>query len=111
MAIFKGKALWIPLGLTAAFFAAGAIIGLLKVNGLGYPVIIHFDQFQGVDFVGSASDFWGIWLGGLAIAALNCVLSEVFFRRERFLAYLFIAANALIGLFTLIFAAVVASAN
>ncbi len=111
MAVFKSKVLWIPLGLTIALTAAGLIVGLVKISGLGYPVIIHFDQFHGVDFIGTATDFWGVWLGGLALLILNGILSEVFFRRERFLAYLFLSANALLALLMFIFAVVVAAAN
>jgi hypothetical protein len=111
MSVFKNKVLWIPLGLAAALAMASLTLGLIKMSGLGYPVIIHFDQFRGVDFIGAAGDFWGIWLGGLAILALNTFLSAAFSRRERFLVYLFLSANVLIALFMLIFTAVVAAAN
>jgi hypothetical protein len=91
--------------------AASLALGLIKVSGLGYPVIIHFDQFRGVDFIGTASDFWGIWLGSFIMLSLNTSLSIVFFRRERFLTYLFLSADVLLALFMLIFTAVVVATN
>ncbi|MCL4404038.1 hypothetical protein M1432_01730 [Patescibacteria group bacterium] len=111
MEIVKEKALWVPIGLTLALAAAGLVLGAVAIKNVSAPLIIHFDQFHGVDFVGSVADFWGIWLGGLAVIVLNAALSTVLYRRERFLAYLLLAGNALIALLMLVLAAVVVGAN
>ncbi len=111
MEIFKEKVLWIPAGLTVALLGAGLLFALIQIGGLGSPVILHFDQFRGVDFIGTVGDFWGIWLGGLALVGINAVLAGVALRRERFLAHLFLAANVLLSLFLFVFTIVVATAN
>ena len=111
MEIVKEKAFWIPVGLALAMTLAGLALGIFAIKNVSAPLIIHFDQFHGVDFVGSVADFWGIWFGGLAIIVLNTALSAMLYHRERFLAYLFLAGNALIALLMLVFTAVVVGTN
>ena len=111
MTIFREKILLILIGISAALFAASLLLTFFRLNGLSYPVILHFDAFRGVDFVGNLADFWTIWAGGIIIAAANLWLAVSLFHRERFLSYLFVSANVLIALLTLIITGVVASAN
>ncbi len=111
MNIFRQKILLVLMGLTGALFGASLILALFRLNGLSYPIILHFDPFRGVDFLGNMTDFWSIWAGGLVFVILNTWLSETLFERERFLSYLFIAANVLIALLMLIITGVVAGAN
>lgn len=111
MNIFKQKVLLILMGLTGLLFGGSLILALFRLNGLSYPIILHFDPFRGVDFLGNINDFWTIWGSGLLLVVLNTWLSETLFRRERFLSYLFLSANALIALLILIITGVVIGAN
>ena len=111
MAIFREKIFLILIGISAALFVAGLLLGIFRLNGLSYPIILHFDAFRGVDFVGNLTDFWTIWAGGIVIATVNLRLAASLFHRERFLSYLFVSANVLVALLTLIITGVVASAN
>lgn len=111
MAIFREKILLVLIGISAALFVASLLLGVFRLNGLSYPIILHFDAFRGVDFVGNLTDFWSIWAGGIIIAAANLRLAGALFHRERFLSYLFVSVNVLIALLALIITGVVASAN
>jgi len=111
MNIFKQKILLILMGITGVLFGASLVLALFRLNGLSYPVILHFDPFRGVDFLGDMTDFWSIWAGSLIFTGLNTWLAETLFYRERFLSYLFISANVLIALLILIITGVVIGAN
>jgi hypothetical protein len=111
MTLFRQKVLLILMGLTAALFLASLVLSLLRLGDLSYPVILHFDAFNGVNFVGNMTDFWSIWFSGLVIVVLNTWLAGTLFRRERFLSYLFVSVNVLIALLVLIITGVVVSAN
>ncbi|MGC9610732.1 MAG: hypothetical protein ABSE68_00720 [Minisyncoccia bacterium] len=111
MAIFKQKVLLIFLGLTAALFMSSFILSFFELSGSSYPIILHFEPFRGVDLIGNMTDFWSIWASGFIFAILNTWLAEILFYRERFLSYLFIAANVLISVLILIISGVIIGAN
>jgi len=111
MNIFKQKVLLALMGLTGVLFGGSLILALFRLGGLSYPIILHFDPFRGVDFLGNLTDFWTIWASGLVLTAINTWLGETLFERERFLSYLFISANVLIALLILIISGVVIGAN
>ncbi len=111
MNIFKQKVLLILMGLTGILFGASLTMALFRLGGLSYPVILHFDPFRGVDFLGNMTDFWAVWIGGFVLMVINVWLGETFFKRERFLSYLFISANVIIALLILIITGVVIGAN
>ncbi len=99
------------MGLAAALFLASFLLSIFKLNNLSYPIILHFDIFRGVDFIGDITDFWSIWASGFFIAVINVWLGETLFHRERFLAYFFLSADVLIALLVLIITGVVIGAN
>jgi hypothetical protein len=111
MKIFRRKILLILLGITGALFGASLVLALFRLNGLSYPVILHFDPFRGVDFLGNIADFWLVWGGGVIFVALNTWLAETIFERERFISYFFVSVNVLIALLILIITGVVIGAN
>jgi hypothetical protein len=111
MKILKQRVILMLMGLTGALFGASLVLALFRLNGLSYPVILHFDPFRGVDFLGNIADFWLVWIGGIILVALNTWLAENIFERERFISYFFISVNVLISLFILIITGVVIGAN
>ncbi len=109
--IFKQKPLIILSGLSGVAIFGSLILAFSKLGGLSYPLVLHFDNFQGVDFLGGTTDFWSIWLGGFACVILNFVLSETLFEKERVLSYVFLVANLLISLLLFVITAVTIAAN
>lgn len=51
--------------------------------------VIHQDVFKGIDWVGGRVEITGIILLVFAMSAINAVLAEFIYDRERFLSYLF----------------------
>ncbi len=109
--IFTRKPLLILSGLSGIAILGSLILAFSKLGGLSYPLVLHFDSFQGVDFLGDTTDFWGIWLGGFACIVLNFFLGEVMFKKERILSYVFLSANLLLSLLLFVITAVIINAN
>lgn len=109
--IFRKKPLLVLSGLSGIAILGSLILAFLKLKGLSYPLVLHFDIFRGVDFLGDTTDFWGIWLGGFACIILNFFLGEVMFKKERVLSYVFLAINLLLALLLFIITAIVIGAN
>ena len=111
MAVLKEKTLIIFLIIGGIFMLSS--LGLLYFNSSNLipPIIIHFDSYQGVSFLGTLTDLWSIWLVGFIMIIINFGLSEVFFYRERLLSYLFVGTNIIIALLVLIILAVIISVN
>ncbi len=109
--IFTQKPLLILSGISGVIIVANLIFLFAKLGGLSYPLVLHFDSFHGVDFLGDISDFWGFWLGGIALIILNFFIGEALFRKERALSYVFIAANALLSILLLVISAVIVATN
>lgn len=92
----------IIVGLSVAFVALGDSDHLL---------IIHFDSFQGIDVLGSRRQVFNLLLTGLAINFINYQLTGVFYRRERFFAFLLAFSNILISFLILLAILVIISIN
>ncbi|KKU91082.1 MAG: hypothetical protein UY23_C0004G0027 [Candidatus Jorgensenbacteria bacterium GW2011_GWA1_48_11] len=111
MIIFKKKILLVLLIVSGALMLFSLGLIYFNIASFGSPVILHFDAFKGVDFLGDRLDVWLIWLSVLLIMILNVLLGEFLFYRERILAYLLIGANLLLALLTLAVSGVIVSVN
>lgn len=111
MVIFKEKILLIFLILSLLFLLISAAFIFFNAEKLSSPLILHFDSYRGVDRMGEIADLWLILILGLLAAIINSVLAEVFFYRERILAYLLSGTNVFIGLLVLIAVTVIISVN
>lgn len=109
--IFKEKVLLVftVLSLVLMIFNLGLVY--FNISKLGTPLILHFDEFKGVDFFGEGKNLWGIWLTGLVAIAINTFLANTFFYRERALTYLLIGSGFLISILTLVVLATIISVN
>jgi hypothetical protein len=109
--MFQKKSILLLLGMSALFLLITLGIIIPKIGGLTYPSIIHFDKWNGVNFLGDQVDFLGILLTGIVFIALNVFLGSRLFHKERFVAYLFLTANVLISILLLVFSATVIGNN
>lgn len=109
--IFTRKLLLILSGLSGVAVLGSLTLAFLKLGGLPYPLVLHFDSFHGVDFLGDTTDFWGIWLGGFACIVLNFFLGEVMFTKERVLSYVFLSVNLLLSILLFVITTVIIAAN
>lgn len=96
---------------SGGFFFLSLIFIYFNLRKLGSPIILHFDQFNGIDKFGEKSDLLGIWFTGLGMALINTLLGEAFFHRERFISYILIAVNILIAILVFLISAVIINVN
>ncbi|PIR07246.1 hypothetical protein COY65_01285 [Candidatus Jorgensenbacteria bacterium CG_4_10_14_0_8_um_filter_39_13] len=89
------------------------IAGLIYFNSprLNPPLVIHFDSYKGVDFLGEVTTIWGIWLAIFVFNILNMFLTEFFLYRERFLSYFSTAVSAILNLLLLVVIGTIISLN
>ena len=74
-------------------------------------LVIHFDNYNGIDFLGTRINVFGFLMVGLAINIINFSLAAAFYYRERFLSRLLIYFSAFFSLLILISTAVIISIN
>lgn len=111
MIIFKKKILLVLLVLSVGLMIFSFGLIYFNIGSFGFSVVLHFDAFNGVNFLGSRSDVWLIWATTLLFIVLNTILAEFIFYRERVLAYSLIGANLLLAVLTLIVSGVIVAVN
>ncbi len=74
-------------------------------------LIVHFDAYKGIDFLGNKIDVFGILLSALVMVLINLFLAEFLYNRERFLSYIFGFISFGLILLILIAISVIISAN
>jgi len=74
-------------------------------------LVIHFDNFRGIDFLGDRSDVAAILGTAAAVFSINGFLTHVFYFRERFLSYALAVSTIFFSLLILIGINVIISVN
>lgn len=74
-------------------------------------LVVHFDSYKGIDFLGTRVDVLGFLMVSLAINVINFSLAAAFYNRERFLSRLFVYFSVFFSLLILISTAVIISIN
>ena len=83
----------------------------ISLADLDHLLIIHFDSFGGIDFLGYRVDMYNILWFGLLVNLVNWFLVAAFYKQERFLSYLLGYFNVFFSLLILIAIAVIISIN
>jgi hypothetical protein len=74
-------------------------------------LVIHFDSYRGIDFLGNKSDVFGILGMGLAINIINILISNRLYNRDMFLSRLLSFTSAFFSGLILIAVTVIISVN
>jgi len=106
---FEEKPLVILICTSAVFLTTAALFVLF--SDLTPPLVLHFDDFYGVNFFGTVGDAWGLWLLGVVLTLVNAGLGEVLLFRERFLSFVLFATATLFSFLTLLTIGVIISVN
>lgn len=75
-----------------AFFAAVGVIALSFVlvyrfaARVHHLLVIHFDRFRSINFLGSTNDLLSIWIVGLIVAIVNTLFVGFWYRRDKVVA-------------------------
>ncbi len=97
----------------AALTVITAIVAYVNLINISHLLVIHFDSFRGIDFLGAKSDVLRIFIWATALTFLNFLLSQFFYHRSRLrvFSYFFASFNILLWSLILIVVAVIISVN
>ena len=109
--IFKDKHLRLVFGASAAILLLTAIVGFVKFGLTSEKIIVHFDIFKGIDFIGEKSDVRAIIIYGILMSALNLFLADFLYERERFLSYIFSFVTLFLSALVLTVISIIISKN
>lgn len=66
-----------------------------------YPIILHYNLFFGVDYLGNYEKIYLIPLTGLIIIFINSILGHILYAKEKLVAYFLIFNMLIIQMFLL----------
>lgn len=85
-------------GIGALLTIAAGLWAYFTIGGARHVLIVHFDAFNGIDFLGTRRDVLGIALSAAVMNAVNFLLGNAFYSRERFVAWMIAAVNLLVSI-------------
>ncbi len=109
--IIRDKYLRVVFALSFLILLLASLISYLKFSPMTSSLIVHFDAYKGIDFLGNKIDVFGILLSALVMVLINLFLAEFLYNRERFLSYIFGFVSFGLILLILIAISVIISAN
>jgi hypothetical protein len=111
MTIFRERLLLIQIAISTALLLVALGLIILNIGDMSPQIILHYDAFHGVDDFGAKTDIWWIWGITLVMVAMNLCLANRFYDRMKILSYIFVGANIILSLLTLIAIATIVSVN
>ncbi len=109
--ILKDKYLRAVFGLGLLILVVAFCFVYLKIIDVQTPLIIHFDAYKGIDFIGGKMDVFGILILALVIILINLFLADFLYQRERFLSYILGFGSLGLSVLILIAVAVIINVN
>lgn len=91
--------------------AIGFVLSYRAFKSVSYLLVIHFDPYRGIDFLGDKSDIFGILGMGLAVNIINILISNRLYDRDVFLSRLVSFASVFFSGLILIAVTVIISIN
>lgn len=91
-------------GLTSALFFDLVLLFLIyaKNPDSNLPLILHYSAYRGVDFLGESFRIYSLPAISLVFFALNLILADFFYRKEKLISYFFILSLPLLTIFLLL---------
>ncbi len=109
--IFRDKYLRVVFGLSFLVLFLILCVVYVKFAGNVTPLILHFDIYKGISFLGGRIEVFGILISALSIILINLFLANSFYNRERFLSYVFGFASLNLAVLILIAVSVIILVN
>ncbi len=109
--IAKDKLTIWPFVVGLAFLIIGFGVAIYNFSGFRGLLIIHFDSFRGIDFLGDKGDVFKILGLGIIVLVINAVLAHEFYWKERFLSYVLSFGTAIFSLLILMAIIAIISIN
>ena len=99
-------------GLSFLFLLLGLVFILVTIKDpLSPNIILHFDVYKGIDFLGSADKLYEILISGFLVVFINMVLVRAMFHVEPFFSYILCSVSALSSLLIFVSIAVIIGLN
>lgn len=109
--IIKDTYLRVVVAITFALHTIITTIVLVKFLPRRESIVLHFDTYRGIDFVGGRVDLVGMLLSGYVMIALNFLLADFLYARDRFFAYVLSFASLLLSILFAVAMMIVYSVN
>jgi len=101
----------ITIGLSFLILILSASLFYVQISPLEKPLILHFDSYMGIDFLGSKAQVFQIILSVFILFIINLFLAAFLYNRERFLSYMFVFVSLEIAVLILMAIGVIISVN
>lgn len=111
MKILRNKSLLIIFGVSFGILVLTGIIAYLNLAEITTPLIIHFDAYKGIDFLGNKIDVFNILIVAGVIFLINLILAELIFDRQRLLSFNFAFVSLVVSVLIFIAILVIISIN
>ena len=111
MKVLKAKNFAVIFGLSLGLLILMGSLAYLRLAETAAPLIVHFDVYKGIDFLGNRFDILNILVVALIILLINFFLAEFIFDRQRFLSFVFAYVSLAISTLILIAISVIISIN
>jgi len=111
------KPYWQDSEVSAVLFASGIMNLANWIYLIGnrvksdYPIILHYNLFYGVDFLGDYEKIFLLPTVGLIVIILNSFLGHIFYQRERLASYILTLNDFLVQAILLISSYLIIRAN
>jgi len=105
------KPLFYPFFISLILLSGIFVFAFLNLYGSDTLLVMHYDGYKGIDFLGDKSDVFSIIAISLVFIFLNVWLAKRVYFRERFLAYLLSFSSLILSLLILIGVFVIISIN
>ncbi|MEK9154746.1 MAG: hypothetical protein AAB596_01605 [Patescibacteria group bacterium] len=109
--IIKDKHLRLVSGTTLVLVLLSSAMVYFKLKNASLPLVIHFNEYVGVDFFGGKFEALGITVSSFAIILVNFFLADFIYDRERFLSYILVFCSLGIAILILMAIYVIISVN
>ncbi|MBI3638495.1 hypothetical protein HY227_02015 [Candidatus Wolfebacteria bacterium] len=109
--IIKDKYLRVVFGLSFLIIAFNFIFAAATLWDIESPLILHFDVYNGIDYLGGKWEVFGTLIAIFLILLINLFLSDFLYHRERFLSFIFGFTSLVVSILILIGISVIISVN
>lgn len=107
----KNRFLGVIFILCAIFLFCLFLACIARVWGVKTPLVIHFDAYKGIDYLGSGWDIFGLILAGFGLIGLNAFLTDILCQKERLLAYILTFSTIILSVLIFIGVSVILGNN
>ncbi len=86
-------------GISFGVLAVASAFAYHAFYDVTHLLIVHFDAFRGIDFLGTRRDVFGVAATALAVNAVNAFLAGAFWKRYPFLSAVIAGATLVFSIF------------